>query len=103
VVTAAATISSANSPWTRVSMTVNANPNALRRSSSWKSCHAAVPTLVTTPTRNGIGDSGRCLFASSRPSATSRRMTSSRDWAMSPSVYFGSMPVILRPIRPLGA
>ncbi len=68
-----------------------------------KSCQAAVPTLVTAPIRSGTGDKGRRRFASSSPSATRRRTISSRDWAMSPSVYFGSMPVIFRPMRPVGA
>ena len=35
----------------------------------------AVPTLVTTPTRSGIGDRRLARLASNRPAATSRRTT----------------------------
>ena len=45
--------------------------NPLRSSSSRKSCHAAEPTLATTPTRSGIGDRRRARLASNRPPATS--------------------------------
>ena len=48
-------------PWTRTSHTRRWNPKRLRTSSSWKSCHAAVSTLLTTPTCSGIGDATGAL------------------------------------------
>ena len=57
-------ISAASSPWTRVSATRRWNPKPLRANSSWRSCQAAEPTLVTTPIRKGTAGTDRRRFAS---------------------------------------
>ena len=53
--TARVTRRPASGPCTRVSASTSWKPNPLRTSSSWKSCHAAVPALDTMPTRRGTG------------------------------------------------
>ena len=72
---AAATMATAWSPCTRTSHTESWKPSPLAASSWWKSCHAAEPTLVTTPTCTGARPSGVLRLASTRPPATSRRIT----------------------------
>ena len=99
---AAATIATACSPCTRTSHTDSWKPMPLASSSCSKSCQAALPTLVTTPMRNGdAARAGGARLASTSPPATSRRITWSRCWARSPSVKRGSMPLIFS-VEPAG-
>ena len=87
-------------PCTRTSAVVTENPMPDRRSSSSTSCSAALPRLVTSPSRSGRTGRGSAACRVSSPSPSSVRSRRSRSAARRPSVKAGSMSDIWSCSRP---